>query len=583
MAFSESFLQELADRNDIVDVVSGYVRLSKKSGSNLFGLCPFHSEKTPSFSVSSDKQIYHCFGCGKGGGVINFIMEIEHLSFPEAVEFLAKRAGMPMPEETRSDPEARRRERLLALNKDAARFFYDQFRSPVGRPAQEYALRRELTPATVKKFGLGYAPDTWDSLTHAMRALGYSEGLLLQAGLVRKGKKGGVYDTFRNRLMFPVFDVRGQVIGFSGRILGDGEPKYMNSPETPVFSKSHNLFGMNLAKKTKQGFVILCEGNVDVVSMHQAGFDNAVASLGTSLTPEQARLISRYVNEVVIAYDSDGAGQKATARAISILEKLDLRTRVLSLNAAKDPDEFLKKFGPDALRNLLTQSEDHVDYTLRTMRNRFDLNTQEGKLSFLQEAESFVAGFSGRVERELYAMRVADMIGVSIDAVKQDVESLRKRMASRNKRQAEKQEISLVGKSPVRSIRYENTRSAMAEEGVIRLLYLDPQLFDSISPPSPDAFTIPELGHIYQVLLEHSRSGTPSISALAGSLSPDEISLLTVLLQKPEVIANGRQALSDYITILEEERRNRDQSDDLRSLAETLRKQKGGYLEPESR
>ena len=414
MAFSESFLQELADRNDIVDVVSGYVRLSKKSGSNLFGLCPFHSEKTPSFSVSSDKQIYHCFGCGKGGGVINFIMEIEHLSFPEAVEFLAKRAGMPMPEETRSDPEARRRERLLALNKDAARFFYDQFRSPVGRPAQEYALRRELTPATVKKFGLGYAPDTWDSLTHAMRALGYSEGLLLQAGLVRKGKKGGVYDTFRNRLMFPVFDVRGQVIGFSGRILGDGEPKYMNSPETPVFSKSHNLFGMNLAKKTKQGFVILCEGNVDVVSMHQAGFDNAVASLGTSLTPEQARLISRYVNEVVIAYDSDGAGQKATARAISILEKLDLRTRVLSLNGAKDPDEFLKKFGPDALRNLLTQSEDHVDYTLRTMRNRFDLNTQEGKLSFLQEAESFVAGFSGRVERELYAMRVADMIGVSI-------------------------------------------------------------------------------------------------------------------------------------------------------------------------
>ncbi|MBR5607972.1 MAG: DNA primase, partial [Bacteroidaceae bacterium] len=387
----ESFLQEVSDRNDIADVVSGYVRLNKKSGSNLFGLCPFHSEKTPSFSVAPAKQIYHCFGCGKGGGVFNFIMEIENLTFPESVEFLAKRVGLQVPEEHRDDPESRRREQLLRLNKDAGKFFYKQFLAPAGEPAREYALRRELTPATVKKFGLGYAPDTWDSLTNAMKALGYSEGLLLQAGLVRKGKKGGVYDTFRNRLMFPVFDVRGNVIGFSGRILGDGEPKYMNSPETPVFNKSKNLFGLNLAKKTKLGYIILCEGNVDVVALHQAGFDNAVASLGTSLTPEQARLISRYVNDVVIAYDGDAAGQKATARAISILEKLDVKVRVLSMSGAKDPDEYIKKFGADGFRNLLDKSEDHTDYTLGKIKEKYDLTVPESKLNFLKEAEQYVA------------------------------------------------------------------------------------------------------------------------------------------------------------------------------------------------
>ena len=574
LPFPEQFLQELSDRNDIVDVVSSYVRLTKKSGTNLFGLCPFHSEKTPSFSVSSDKQIYHCFGCGKGGSVINFIMEIENLSFPEAVEFLARRAGMQVPEETRNDPQARRREQLLALNKDAARFFYGCFRAPGGAPAQEYAMRRELSPATVKKFGLGFAPDTWDSLVNAMKQKGYSEGLMLQAGLVRKGKNSGVYDTFRNRLMFPVFDVRGNVIGFSGRILGDGEPKYMNSPETPVFSKSRNLFAMNLAKKTKLGYVILCEGNVDVVSMHQAGFDNAVASLGTSLTPEQARLISRYVNEVVIAYDNDGAGQKATQRAISILEKLDLKVRVLTMEGAKDPDEFIKTKGADAFRNLLAKSEDHVDYSLRNLQSQFDLSSPESKLNYLKEAEAFIAGFSGRAERELYAMRVAETVGVSADAVCQDVERLRKSREGRDKRQAEKQEMNLAGRSPVKTIRYENTRRAMAEEGVIRLLYRDPQLFDNVPPLSPEEFSVPALGNMYRVLSAQS-GGAPSMATLSGSLSADEIALLTILLQKPETTANGHKALSDYIEIMQTERQAQEQSDDLLSLAKNLRKKKG--------
>jgi len=570
----ESFLQEVSDRNDIADVVSGYVRLNKKSGSNLFGLCPFHSEKTPSFSVAPDKQIYHCFGCGKGGGVFNFIMEIENLTFPESVEFLAKRVGLQVPEENRDDPESRRREQLLRLNKDAGKFFYKQFLAPEGEPAREYALRRELTSATIKKFGLGYAPDSWDSLTNAMKALGYSEGLMLQAGLVRKGKKGGVYDTFRNRLMFPVFDVRGNVIGFSGRILGDGEPKYMNSPETPVFNKSKNLFGMNLAKKTKLGYVILCEGNVDVVALHQAGFDNAVASLGTSLTPEQARLISRYVNEVVIAYDGDTAGQKATARAIGILEKLDVKVRVLTMTGAKDPDEYIKKFGADGFRNLLETSEDHTDYTLGKIKDKYDLTVPESKLSFLKEAEQYIATFSGKAEREVYAMRVAEMIGVSPQAVRDDVENLRRRNAGRNKRQAEKQEISTVGKSPIRSIRYENSRSAMAEEGIIRLLYLDSQLFDRITPPEPEQFTVPELGNIYRAIRKLGRTEDVTIAKLSGDLSNDEISLLTVILQKPETVANGQKALSDYIEIMESERRNKQGDMDLASFADTMRKKK---------
>ena len=337
MAFPERFLDELTERNDIVDVVSQYVRLTKKSGANLFGLCPFHSEKTPSFSVAPDKQIYHCFGCGKGGGVINFIMEIENLSFPDAVAFLARRANMPLPEEAQSE-DTSRRARFLQLNRDAARFFHETLKSPQGAPAQDYIRRRAISPAMVTRFGLGFAPDSWDSLANAMRKKGYGDQELFEAGLVKHGKSGGVYDAFRNRLMFPVIDVRGSVIGFSGRILGDGEPKYLNSPETPVFSKSHNLFGLNLAKKSKNGYIILVEGNIDVVSLHQAGFDGAVASLGTSLTGEQARLISRYTNEVILCYDSDEAGRKAASRAIGILEKLDLKVRVLQVPGAKDPD-----------------------------------------------------------------------------------------------------------------------------------------------------------------------------------------------------------------------------------------------------
>ena len=577
MAFSESFLTELTERNDIVDVVSGYVRLGKKSGSNMFGLCPFHSEKTPSFSVSPDKQIYHCFGCGKGGGVINFIMEIENLSFPEAVEFLAKRAGMPIPEEE-NDRESRKRSRMLSLNRDAARFFYAQLSTPQGGAARDYMAKRRIGPATAKNFGIGFAPDTWDSLEKAMREKGYTDFELFDAGLVRKGNKGGYYDTFRNRLMFPVIDVRGNVIGFSGRILGDGEPKYMNSPETLVFNKSRNLFALNLAKKSKSGYIILSEGNIDVVSLHQAGFDSAVASLGTSLTPEQARLLSRYTNQVIIAYDNDGAGIKAAQRAIGILEKLDLKVKVLRMSGAKDPDEFIKLKGADAFRNLLESSENQIDYRLRSVTDKYDLSVDEQKVEFLKEASDLVARLPGSVERQVYAMRVASMSGVSADVVTKEVERRRKKLVNQargsEERQQSRPERQLQPEE--KALRYEDPSSAAAEEGVIRLLYLDPALARNAELPAPEEFSSPALGHIYSVLRDKiDRGETPSTATLGGALDGQEMSLLVRLLQKPELLSKGDRALADYIKRIRERKEQGKQVSDLRALADKLRETKG--------
>ena len=551
MAFSQDFLQELSDRNPIEDVVGEYVQFTKRSGQNLFGLCPFHGEKTPSFSVSPSKQIYHCFGCGKGGSVINFIMEIENLSFPEAVEFLARRAGMKVPEQ-QSDPGKPKRDRLYALNRDAARFFYEQLSTPAGAAAVDYMLRRGITPGTARRFGLGCAPESWDALCSAMKEKGYTERELYDAGLVRRGKKGGVYDAFRGRLMFPVIDVRGNVIAFSGRALGDVEPKYLNSPETPVFSKSHNLFGLNLAKKSKSGYIILVEGNIDVVSLHQAGFDSAVASLGTSLTPEQARLISRFKQEVVIAYDADEAGKKAAQRAIGILEKLELKVRVLTVRGAKDPDEFIKAKGPEAFQNLLAESENHVEYRLDAVRAKHDLATDEGKVAYLKEAAGVIAQLPDRAAREVYAMRAASQCGVSPEAVQDEVRQQRRRRAAAARRQTEREELRPLRMSQPqeRGIQYKNPRSAAAEEGVIRLLNLDPSLFRGVGLAEAD-FSSPELWRIYSALRRRADEGAGlSPAAMSGELSPEEFSLFTSVIQKPESAANAPRALADYIAIM---------------------------------
>jgi DNA primase len=572
-AFPDTFINELVARNDIVDVVSGYVRLGKKSGSNMFGLCPFHSEKTPSFSVSPDKQIYHCFGCGKGGGVISFIMEIENLSFPEAVAFLARRANMPLPEQE-NDRESKKRARLLALNRDAAHFFYEQLSSPGGERARAYMAQRGISKATATNFGLGFAPDAWDALEKAMREKGYTDYELFDAGLIKKGRNGGWYDAFRDRLMFPVIDVRGNVIGFSGRILGENGPKYLNSPETPVFNKGSNLFALNLAKKSKSGYILLSEGNIDVVSLHQAGFDSAVASLGTSLTAEQARLISRYTSEVIIAYDNDGAGQKAAQRAIAILEKLDLKVKVLQMSGAKDPDEFIKLKGPEAFARLIEGSENQIEYLLAQIAKKYDLKVDAQKLDYLREAEELLARRPSAAEREIYCRRIAAEVGISPEVLIGEVNARRKRIL----RRAEKAEGSGRARGDAararEPVRYDDPGSAVAEEGVIRLLYLEPELAKSGRLPAAEEFSSPELGHIYTVLLARLREGRAvTADVLGGELEAKEVSLLVDILQKPEALSNSGRALDDYINRIRDRRRSREQGLDPMQIYQQRKKE----------
>ena len=559
-------------RNDIVDVVSGYVRLGKRSGSNMFGLCPFHSEKTPSFSVSPDKQIYHCFGCGKGGGVINFIMEIENLSFPEAVAFLARRANMALPEQE-NDRESKKRSRMLALNRDAARFFYEQLSSPAGQRARAYMDKRGIGKATATNFGLGAAPDEWGALDRAMRAKGYTSEELFEAGLIKKGRNGGWYDTFRDRLMFPVIDVRGNVIGFSGRLLGEDGPKYLNSPDTLVFNKGSNLFALNLAKKSKSGYILLSEGNIDVVSLHQAGFDSAVASLGTSLTAEQARLISRFTGEVIIAYDNDGAGQKAAQRAIDILEKLDLKVRVLQMSGAKDPDEYIQLRGPEAFRQLIEGSENQVEYRLGVIAAKYDLGVDAQKVDYLRECEDLLARLPNAAEREVYCRRVASQTGISPEVLIGEVKSRRSRLLRRTAA-AERSSPERQSQPVERHLRYDDPASAVAEEGLIRLLYLDGSLAAVAGLPDAAEFSSPALGHIYGVVRRRlGEHRSVSADALGGELSAEEVSLLVRTLQKPETLSNSKRAMEDYINRIRQRRRAQSDSGDLMQLLEERRKE----------
>ena len=584
MAFPESFIKELTERNDITDVVSSYVKLTKKSGNNMFGLCPFHSEKSPSFSVSNDKQIYHCFGCGKGGSVINFIMEIENLSYPDAIRFLARRVGVAVPEDEK-DENYSRRERMLQLNRDAARFFYEQLTAPNAEIARQYITKREISSAMVVRFGLGFAPDSWDALVKAMQKKGYTKPELLDAGLAKASKKGdgGIYDTFRNRLMFPVIDIRGSVIGFSGRILDDGEPKYMNSPETLVFSKSHNLFALNLAKKSKMGYIILSEGNIDVVAMHQAGIDCAVASLGTSLTPEQARLISRYVNEVVIAYDGDQAGQKASQRAISILQQLDMKVRVLRMTGAKDPDEYIKKFGVAAFENLLKRTESHIEYRLSDIASKYNLASDESRVAFIKDATGLIASLPSSVEREVYSRKAAEMAKVSGDTVMTEVERIRKKLLgqARKKQESENSRPVHSYQPRERTLHFENVKSAAAEKGVLRLLYYEPSLLTNKVELQEGDFSSPLLERIFTQLKKHTEHGAqPSLALLAEHFTNEEISVLTEIINEPQELSNGEKALNDYIKIIKTEKLAKQQNSggegpNLIEIANKMRESKG--------
>ena len=571
MAFPQNFLDELIARSDIVDVVGSYVQLTRK-GSNLFGLCPFHSEKTGSFSVSPDKQIYYCFGCKKGGGVINFIMEEENLPYPDAVRFLAKRAGMEVPEEEGDRETSRRRQRLLDLNRDAARFYYQLLQQPEGRAVQDYLDRRQIKKSTAVKFGMGASLDSWDTLLTAMTQKGYTKAELLQAGLVVQNKNGGLYDKFRNRLMLPVVDTRGDVVAFGSRVLDKSEPKYMNSSETPVYSKRRVLYGLNLAKKSKRPNIILCEGNLDIVTLHQAGFDNAVASMGTALTLEQTRLLSRFTKELVLCYDNDNAGKIATERALQILNNSEFSVKVLQLPKRlvdgeyikQDADDFIKFQGSDAFERLLNGSENGIEFRMAQVAGKFDFSSDEARVAYCSEISELLATLTSPVEREIYTVRAAEVAKIAPDAMKLEVE----RAASRQKARAKKAETRMNLNPAMqlqpkdRALRYDNIRSARAEEGLLRLLVMDESLFPTESPLTESDFSSPMLGKVFSLLWQAKADGRPiSLPPLAEWLSPEEMSHVTAICQQPEALQNRSQALSDYIRIIQEEATKRAGSD----------------------
>ena len=575
MAFPQSFIDELLARNPIEEVVGRHVTL-RRSGANMFGLCPFHGEKTASFSVAPDKGIYYCFGCHKGGGSINFVMEMEGLTYPDAVRALAQRSGMEVPEDDQYQSRYRQQERLWALCKEAARYFHTQLYSEAGAQGLAYAQKRGMPKSTLTTFGIGFAPDSWNGLVMAMKAKGYTEQELKDAGLVSE-KGGRIYDRFRNRLMFPIIDVRGNIIGFGGRVMDDSTPKYLNSPETVIFNKQKNLFALNIARKSKLGYLILVEGYMDAIALHQYGFDCAVASLGTSLTEEHATLISRYVEQVVLIYDGDEAGQRATKRAIPILEKAGIRVKVLQMKDAKDPDEFLKKFGADKFKLLLEESSNRVEYQLNAIARKYDLRIDDQRIRFLQESAELICTLSSSVQREIYSSRVAQAAKITEESMKLEVSKAFKRRLAREKKQQEKIDLAPAQalQPKTRSIRYDNLKSAMAEEGILAQAFLDPTLMGE-TDLTGSAFSVPLLGKVYDQMLAMYKAGYEVSIASLADISQEEMSHITGITQRLQGPVN-REAFRDCVqTVRSVSQASRVTSnEDLLSFRNKLKERKG--------
>ena len=579
--FQPAFIDELIARNPIEDVVGQYVNL-RRAGSNLFGLCPFHGEKTASFSVAPDKGMYYCFGCHKGGGVINFQMEVEGLSYPDAVRALAKRAGMTVPEDEQYQSRYRQQERLWALHKEAARFFHAKLYAPEGKAALEYALGRGMPKSTLTTFGIGYAPDTWTDLVDALRKKGYTDEELKDSGLVTVSKKNGnLFDRFRDRLMFPIIDVRGNVIGFGGRIMNNKDPnaaKYLNSPETLIFNKRKNLFALNLAQKSKLGYLILVEGYMDAIALHQYGFDCAVASLGTALTEDGANLLSKYTDQVVLIYDGDNAGQKAAQRAIPILEKTGLQVKVLQMRDAKDPDEFLKKFGADKFKLLLAESSNRVEYQLNAIRKKYDLGLDDQRVKYLQESADLISTLPSAIQREVYAGRVAETAKISMDTMTMEVKRAIKRRQAAEKKKQEAIDLAPAKALQPRShgIRYDNMKSAMAEECIIALALKEPALLDCADGLEPEMFSAPLLANIYGQLRRRHKMGLEVSLAVLEELTNDEASHAAAIIQRQEGPVSEQAFLDCVRTVRAENQASRITSeDDLLAYQSKLKKSKG--------
>ena len=558
MPLPYEFLMELKYKNDIESVISAYVPL-KKRGRNYVGLCPFHNEKTPSFTVFADKANYHCFGCGAGGDVITFIRQIENLDYMEAVRFLADRAGMTVPTDAADSRAAKRRAAVLDANREAARFFYERLISPEGAGALGYYTSRELTPKTIKHFGLGFAPDGWDSLIKHLKAKGFSEEDMLAADLVSKGRKGGIFDRFRGRLMFPIIDIRGNVIGFSGRAMpgDDKSAKYINTGDTPVYKKSHTLYGMNFAKNYCASQTILVEGNVDVITLHQAGFQNTVAACGTAFTDDQARLIARYSDEIVVALDADAAGKKATDRVLKMLESLNIKAKVLRLPECKDPDEYIKKRGAAAFEKLLANAAPAIEYGLYTAADGIDLTKDDALLSYLKRATESLARLDDPIAVDLYTGRLASKFNVSKQSLELQIQKT-KQTLKRQKAKGELREIirPKMSHDEVNPEKRQNPRAVNAEEIFLAVLAEHPDLYefakDRLSPE--DMFTEFDK-KLYLKLSEVYDGGYAfDISLLGDGFTAKQIGYISVLMTNNGISDNPKKMLEDSISVIKEEK-----------------------------
>lgn len=560
MRLSDSFLEELRSRVDIESVISPYVNLRRR-GKNLVGLCPFHNEKTPSFTVYPENDSFYCFGCGVGGDVITFVRRIENLDYLEAVRMLADRAGMALPEDGFDDSMAKRRTAVLEANRAAAKFFHAELMSERGREALDYFLGRGLTIETIRHFGLGYAPDDWRALKNHLNQKGFDDTLLENANLLRRSEKNGkvnYYDNFRNRIMFPIIDPRGNVIAFGGRVMDDSKPKYINTSDTLVYKKSNGVFALNFAKNGNDGKLIVAEGYMDVIALHQAGFTNAVACLGTALTKEQANLLSRYAKEVLISYDSDEAGQKATARAINIFSSTGLEVRVLRLNGGKDPDEIIRKYGAQRFRDIIEGAANDTEYRILRAREGIDISSDDGKLKFLSLAADILAELSSPIEVDIYASRLARELDVDKTALTAQVKYRRENFVRRRKaeREREQQRMLMSGVSSKNPERSANLRAAKAEETIIASLMRNPDFYQKLKDEiSPDDFVTALNRRIFTVVTDRvSQGGSAEPFFLSSSFTPDEMDEVTRLFRQSSQMRNTVEECMDCIKILKMEK-----------------------------
>ena len=581
MALPDSFLLELKQNSQIDSLMSSYTNLIRR-GRNYVCLCPFHSEKTPSCTVYPDSQHFYCYGCGAGGDVITFAMKIENLSYIEAVKFLADRAGMQMPDDEKGSQIARVKARVLEINRIAARYFYDTLtRSPLGEKGRRYFAERQLLPATINKYGLGYAPDDWHGLQNYMRSKGYTDDELITANLCMRSQNGNVFDFFRDRVMFPIIDLRGNVIAFGGRIIDGSGPKYLNSSDTPVFKKSRNLFSLNFAKKSEEKRLILAEGYMDVISINQAGFENVVATLGTALTQEQARLMKQYADEIIISYDSDGAGQAATHKAINLLSEAGAETRIIKMEGAKDPDEYIKKFGALRFKQLIDRSDGAIDFELNKCKNGLDIESQQGKITYLKRCVKLLADISSPIEREVYISKLASENGINREVLTQQVNgTIRKSINTALK--TERQEITSFSKQ-----RRANPEGAAhpgeykAEKGIIAYLTANPDDLGYIESKIDSGYFVTDFNRkVFEKITEKLKNTVDfDVMSLQSEFSADEMGKITEIIVNNRNVDISRSAVDDYIKILSDYKdKNVDvkemSNDDFRSYFENLKKSK---------